>query len=111
MTTTPLFEFMKARIAEDEANHYPYHSGDFGVFPDQPHGCVECGLGIGQPEERCRVQRECAAKLSIVQYAEALWFEEGRDADTAARYASTLWAVRRLASVYSDHPDYGGISA
>lgn len=104
MTTTALFEFMKARIAEDVADHYPYREGDMTYSPlDVRYGCVECGI---ETDAQCRTQREAQAKLSIVQYTEALWFERKRDVDTAARYRSMMWTVQRLADVYSDHPDH-----
>jgi hypothetical protein len=101
MTTMPLFEFMKARIAEDELA--------IGRSPK-----IVDRKDNGDPTLNWplvdRLSAECEAKRQIVQYAEALWFEQGRDVKTAAQYRSMLWVVQRLASACAGHPDYEGLS-
>jgi hypothetical protein len=121
-------EFLEARIAEDGAHHYPYHSADFGYAPGDPtYGCVECGI---MEDRACRVQRECAAKRKILQRAVSL----GDDGHYAADYMPSRehealpgevggrriypghplftqtvilsGVLRDIATIYADHPEY-----
>lgn len=77
-------EFLEARITEDEQNAGNYVE----LFPD----------GDMAPLFR-RVLAECAAKRAII----------ARREDALDTYAGTLViedAIRALAAIYKDHPDY-----
>ncbi|WP_390905107.1 DUF6221 family protein [Paenarthrobacter ilicis] len=111
---TDLLEFLKARIAEDEAaiearGPFPHsiHSQDqIGEFSPR---CPDC---LGLPG-RARVVAECAAKRTIIEdHTEMV---EGIDSLSAAlpgnlnQDPDALWRtapLRALASVYSFHPDF-----
>jgi len=83
-------EFLEARIAEDEKRAYYYGS-----------------LALGT----ARVLAECAAKRAIIK-------QYGEYSECAAEYVgiaalgarcaqqATLDALKALAAVYKDHPDY-----
>ena len=113
-------EFLLARIAEDEviATLRGWHAEDCGWLPDESGYSYPCNCGV--PE---RMAAECAAKRAIVD----LWelHRSNRDArrspsaraaederaaqdrlraEARARVAED--AMRALAAVYKDHPDY-----
>lgn len=98
-----LTDFLLARIAEDDAN-----------------GWVSSGLRA-EPYSRTRAHLECEAKRRIVEKLERRWDEAdaaAEDPNLSVRergsmnrmYSSQATglasAVRALAEVYADHPDY-----
>ena len=106
--TQTIAEFLLARIAEDESDHYPYNSIDFGHYLEEVRfGCVDCGI---QEDRACRVQRECAAKREIVGGWTVLDGNSPRwrnmDRDTIGAYHEWKDTLEVLAAVYKDHPDY-----
>jgi hypothetical protein len=112
MTTSTLTvtEFMEARIAEDEerARDFEEHqaraiNGDYGTGGGQWattmwHGVAMIGF------TPARVLAECAAMRKIVEM-----FQTARPAmgEWESDYASAAYdAVRALASIWSDHPQF-----
>lgn len=107
-----LTEFLEARIAEDEAVADRMHRWDCGIIVvhedlelSDALGC-DCGLPA-------RVLRECEAKRKlideIVEYEANQDFEHGDGYSSASEIlarAVQFDAIRVLASIYSDHPDY-----
>lgn len=94
MTAATLSDFLLTRIAEDEVR-----VRDEGIHPGGPPG-----LGSVLPDwEERRWLAECKAKRQIVGLY--LGVEEA-PAVHADAWTALKWAIRRLAAVYSDHPDY-----
>lgn len=97
-----IVEFLEARIAEDEAaaERGGYHNGG-GTFSNDNYGCL-----LIQP---ARILAECAAKRAIIERQRAIW-EQAMDVtlndieDDANEGLD--FAIRALAAVYADHPDY-----
>ena len=117
-------EFLEARIAEDAAalertSWYPHSTHGQDAIGTYRADCPDC---LGVPS-RARVLAECKAKRRILDLYE--FHRENRDArrsplaraaederatqerrtqEARARVAED--ALRALASVYADHPDY-----
>ena len=87
--------FLLARIAEDEERNNP--------APD-PSG--SCDYLHGVHYDPARVLAECAAKRAIVADRERI-DRNASDSEWAMGYSDANYsALRALAAVYSDHPDY-----
>jgi hypothetical protein len=109
MTRPTLVEFLTARLDEDEAVAReipkPYVSGNWIVEDTFYEGMILVDRhGVAEENETtrhmtrwspARVLADVKAKRAIVEDFVAMWF----DADLHP-------AVKRLAAVYSDHPDY-----
>jgi len=97
MTALTLADFLRARLGEDESDHYPYQPSDDGDFTTPTSGCVHCGIPANKAGDRCRVLADVEAKRRIVE----------REANSLT---PTTWrrelVLRDLASVYAQHPDY-----
>lgn len=97
-------EFLEARIAEDERNN------DADVDP------VEwCDRVAGTHYEHARIGAECAAKRAVIksylscQYADAstdIAKEFGVKLTVSGMVKGLELAVKHLAAVYANHPDY-----
>lgn len=113
-----IVEFLKARLAEDEAvaraiddkqldSGWSTNYNQFGLANTPPGWYITPHIGLAYEEEGARhivrhdparVLREVAAKRAIIS---DLWSEG------TLRYAEdTGEALRALAAVYSDHPDF-----
>ena len=115
-------EFLEARIEEDEKvanecllpeNLRPY--GDPRIPPIKPEAWGDLadnylGGDMGRFCKRftpLRVLAECAAKRAIIELWEDPSDVDGTTADVDAGYTMGIEAaVKALAAVYSDHPEY-----
>ena len=95
-------EFLLARIAEKEAMARHSLDGDLEYLPSltTKHGDV-LYLGVTHPT---RVLAECEAERKIVNAVRSGFPDEDRY--STGWHDMHIWAITRLASVYSDHPDY-----
>lgn len=102
MTGETLTVFLAARLDEDAAEARFVHVIDCSLAFVSPEHC-QCDCGTP-----ARVLREVAAKQAIL----ARFGEPPEDADLgehlqhSQEQAGLRRAVRLLAAVYSDHPDY-----
>ena len=113
---TPLVEFLKARLDEDEER--ARHSDDGAwvggdLFRESWHS-ASCGYGLLELMNACscdvpeRVLAEVAAKRAII----ANFCRYDTEARATGHYMDVgasgyaLEAVEALAAVYADHPDY-----
>jgi hypothetical protein len=103
-----LTDFLLARIAEDEAGSrddfgaQAAHRNDCGIHPQ---GLEETACDCDMPQ---RMLAECEAKRRIVE-GYLLRCEQGQDPrGEVFGYHATgmLIAVKLLAAVHADHPDY-----
>jgi hypothetical protein len=115
-----IVEFLEARIAEDELAahaaieisadwqaHYDYRDvkdleGHFVVQADSHQPTIEQAAHIAR-QSPARALRECEAKRSII----ADYLRRDAFGELAGRRAVED-ALRAIAAVYSDHPDYAG---
>ena len=99
MSTLTITDFLEARISEDEAV-----AGE-PVFRGEPVDSrlreVLAGHAGGLEINASRVRAECESKRTILEL-HAACVREGYD--NAAAYLED--ALRALAAVYKDHPDY-----
>ena len=110
--TQTLTEFLRARVAEDEAaatsraQDAPIH--EVGCFyynnSISPHTWTADHCDC-EPEAKARALAECEAKRHALKWANVL---TERGDDLALRQAQEVVAsmFRAMASVYTDHPDY-----
>lgn len=107
MSSKPtITEFLLARIAEDEAR-----AGDaFDHWGGPGLEYFECDEIFGVAISRSRLLAECKAKREIVEQAQSAsaHAEHPQSAGlvTAACDREWRYALRILAAVYADHPDY-----
>ena len=108
-----LTEFLLARIAEDEASAMGSQGGAWSTggmrMVSQPEGsegweAAAPGWVLVEPHH---VLAECDAKREIVRYYIQLC-ANAEMVEDPFHYHSTglLYAVRTLAAIYADHPDY-----
>ena len=91
--STTITEFLEARIAEDEA---------------EANACLRVYREGGDSSKLrwVRALAECAAKRAILQSHDMLDQSTKGDEWTWGYTAATHDALRAMASVYKDHPDY-----
>jgi len=109
MTALTLVDFLRARLGEDESDHYPYQPSDDGDFTTPTSGCVHCGIPANQAGDRCRVLADVEAKRRIV----AMWEDAEADAarlphtpEAQAVEHALREALGALAATYASHPEY-----
>lgn len=127
---TKVADFLMARIAEDEAAAslcrgpewtveyaHQYEDGDWAEttlwgggkalasFDDNFGGDPADHIARHDP---ARVLAECAAKRAIVERLkkDVDWYAQSDDSWAGGRAAAATDAIRQLAVVYADHPDY-----
>lgn len=99
-----IVEFLEARIAEDEAvipllYDLAVGTGNNSGWYGKREAVSRRTIVYGQTKQR--IERECAAKSDIVTNLRRLYENEDEDG-----YMACLEDVKRLALIYSDHPDY-----